>query len=338
MDSSHDRGPSPRVASLLPSATEIICALGAEANLVGVSHECDFPPRATSGKPVLTSTRVRKAPSSAAIDRNVREILRDALAVYDVDVEALERAAPDVIVTQDLCDVCAVSLEDVRRAVLTIARPSVRIVNLHPTRLEEVLRDVLTVGKAIGREREAIRVVAGMRARLGAVRARAAAIPGPRPTVLTIEWLDPVMVGGTWMPELVRIAGGRALVTRPGDHAPTLSQGELARLAPEVVVIKPCGFDLDRTRPEIGAFLDRLRNATGPREWPAVREGRVWIADGNAFFNRPGPRLADSAEILAACIHPGEFQDLARSHARSFEQLRDPSLRAGLSSRCDRDS
>jgi iron complex transport system substrate-binding protein len=309
----------PRVASLLPSATEIVCALGAEGSLVGVSHECDFPAPATRGKPVLTSTRVHKAGSSAAIDRGVREILRDALAVYEVDVEALERAAPDVIVTQDLCDVCAVSLEDVRSAIRTIAKPNIRIVNLHPTRLEEVLGDVLAVGQAIGREREAERVVAGMRARLAAVRARAERLPGPRPSVLTVEWLDPVMVGGTWMPELVSIAGGRALVTQAGDHAPTLSAQELARLAPEVVVIKPCGFDLERTRPEIPAFLDAVRAATRDREWPALREGRVWIADGNAFFNRPGPRLADSAEILAACLHPGEFGDLARLHAGAFE-------------------
>ena len=320
--------PPVRIASLLPSATEIVCALGAEADLVGISHECDFPPNATAGKPVLTSTRVLKSPSSSAIDRNVREILRDALAVYEVDVEALERAAPDVIVTQDLCDVCAVSLEDVRAAVRTIARPlgrSARIVNLHPTRLDEVLGDVLAVGEAIGREREARELVAGLRARLAAVRARAAAVPGPRPSVLTVEWLDPVMVGGTWMPELVEIAGGRALVTSPGDHAPTLGPGELERLAPDVVVIKPCGFDLERTRGEIDAFLGALP------PWSATREGRVWIADGNAFFNRPGPRIADSAEILAACVHPAAFGDLARRHARSFAQLRDPSLRAGLS-------
>ena len=317
--------PPLRIASLLPSATEIVCALGAEADLVGISHECDFPPAATAGKPVLTSTRVRKSPSSAAIDRNVREILRDALAVYEVDVEALERAAPDVIVTQDLCDVCAVSLEDVRAAVRTIARPagsSARIVNLHPTRLDEVLGDVLAVGEAIGREREAREVVAGLRERLAAVRSRAAAVPGPRPSVLTVEWLDPVMVGGTWMPELVEIAGGRALVTSAGDHAPTLGDADLARLAPDVVVIKPCGFDLERTRLEIEGFLER--HAT-------LRRATVWIADGNAFFNRPGPRIADSAEILAACVHPAAFADLARRHARSFEQLRDPSLRAGLS-------
>jgi iron complex transport system substrate-binding protein len=311
-----------------------VCALGAEADLVGVSHECDFPPRATRGKPVLTSTRVPKSGSSAAVDRSVREILRDALAVYSVDVEALERAAPDVIVTQDLCDVCAVSLEDVRRAVASLARPAtgkIRIVNLHPTRLEEVLSDVLTVGAAIGREREAQGIVAGMRARFAAIRARAEAIPGPRPSVLTIEWLDPVMVGGTWMPELVEIAGGRALVARPGDHAPTLSPDELARLAPDVVVIKPCGFDLERTRTEVGAFLEGIERATRSRPWPALASGKVWVADGNAFFNRPGPRIADSAEILAACIHPEAFADLARRHAQGFVQLRDPSLRAGIS-------
>jgi iron complex transport system substrate-binding protein len=323
---------SPRIASLLPSATEIVCALGAGPDLVGVSHECDFPADAVAGLPVLTSTRVRKSPASAEIDRDVRAILRDALAVYEVDVGALERAAPDVVVTQDLCDVCAVSLADVERAVRAIARPGVRIVNLHPTRLEEVLGDVLAVGEAIGRSAEAAEVVRGIRARLESVEARAAAIPGPRPAVLTVEWLEPVMVGGTWMPELVAIAGGAALAARAGDHAPTLGPAELARLAPDVVVIKPCGFDLARTRAEIASFLERIR----PFDWPATRAGRVWIADGNAYFNRPGPRIADSAEILAACVHPTAFADLGKRHARAFEPatLRDPSPGAGRSTPC----
>jgi iron complex transport system substrate-binding protein len=303
------------VASLLPSATEIVCALGAADDLVGVSHECDFPPEAVAGKPVLTSTRVRHGSDSAGIDRRVREILREALAVYDVDVPGLERAAPDVIVTQDLCDVCAVSLEDVRRAVREIARPGVRIVNLHPTRLDDVLRDVESVGEALGRPQEAAQVVRSMRERLAALRERAAAVPGPRPSVLTVEWLDPVMIGGTWMPELVEIAGGAPLVTRTGDHAPTLSPGGLGRLAPQVVLVKPCGFDLARTRAEIGAFLESIR----PHGWPAFRDRRIAIADGNAYFNRPGPRLVESAEILAACVHPGAFPDLVARHASAFE-------------------
>ena len=296
--------PLPRVATLLPAATEIVCALGLEEALVGVSHECDWPP-SVAAQAVLTSTRVGRGLPSAGIDRDVRSILRDALAVYDVDVDALARAAPDVIVTQDLCDVCAVSLEDVRAAVRVLANPGARIVNLHPTRLADIWNDIRKVGAALGREREAEELLAGLLARVERVRERAARIPA-RPAVLTIEWLDPVMIGGTWMPEMVEIAGGRPLVTKPGDHAPTLSREELAGLEPDVVLIKPCGFPLERTLAEI----DRVREVLA-----AVPGARTWIADGNAFFNRPGPRIVDSLEILAGCVHPEAFADLAARHA-----------------------
>jgi iron complex transport system substrate-binding protein len=306
-----------RVASLLPSATEIVCALGLEDALVGVSHECDWPP-SVAGRTVLTSTKVGKSWSSRDIDRDVRAVLRDALAVYDVDVAALGRAAPDVIVTQDLCDVCAVSYDDVCKAVAQIARPETVIVNLHPTRLAEVWDDVRKVGAATGREREADAFVAGLERRIAELARRSSRLSS-RPNVLTIEWIDPVMIGGTWMPELVEIAGGRALVTRAGDHAPTLSREQLAALdpAPDVVLVKPCGFDLERTRVESAA----LRDLFAAMPWPAVRDERVWLADGNAYFNRPGPRLVESAEILAAVVHPAEFTDLAERHRDALEQL-----------------
>jgi iron complex transport system substrate-binding protein len=300
--------------------------------LVGVSHECDFPP-AVAGLPVLTSARIGKPGTSGAgeltsagIDRDIRRILRNGLAIYDIDVEALARAAPDVILTQDLCEVCAVSFEDVKAAARALANPAVRIVNLRPTRLGDILKDIRDVGAALGREREALEVVADLASRIEAVRRRAAKISGASagsaasvltPAVLTIEWLDPVMVGGTWMPELVEIAGGRALVTRPGDPAPTLAPEALARLAPDVVVVKPCGFPLERTRQEIGPLLQLARDLG----WPASRQGRIWLADGNAYFNRPGPRIADSLEILAACVHPEEFANQAERYAGSFERV-----------------
>ncbi|MBL8863186.1 MAG: cobalamin-binding protein [Planctomycetes bacterium] len=306
-----------RIASLLPSATEILCALGLEDALVGISHECDFPP-SVAGRPVLTRTKVGHSWSSRTLDRDVRALLRDALAVYDIDIERLREVAPDVVVTQDLCDVCAVSYDDVCRAVAELARPDTRIVNLHPTRLADVWNDIRRVGATTGRAIEAERVVRDIEERLAGL-ARRAAQGATRPNVLTIEWLEPVMVGGTWMPELVAIAGGRALVTEPGAHAPTLSRADLARLdpAPDVVLVKPCGFALDRTRAE----LPLLRELLAGLSWPAVRDRRVWIADGNAYFNRPGPRLVDSAEILAACVHPAGFADLAARHAGGFERL-----------------
>jgi iron complex transport system substrate-binding protein len=270
------------------------------------------------GLPVLTSTKVRPRASSRDVDRDVRAVLRDALAVYDVDVEALERAAPDVIVTQDLCDVCAVSLDDVRAAVKKIAKSDARIVNLHPLKLADVWSDMMVVGGALGRLREADAAVQALLARVERVRERAS-VARVRPNVLTIEWIDPVMIGGTWMPELVEIAGGRALVTRPGDHAPTLELDALRTLgpAPDVVVVKPCGFDLARTLSEI----DVLRALFDALDWPAIREQRVWLADGNAYFNRPGPRIADSLEILAACVHPELFADMAERYRASFVRL-----------------
>ena len=300
-----------RIASLLPSATEIVCALGARADLVGRSHECDFPP-GLEDVPVLTSARVGPLPSSRAIDASVRSLLRDALAIYDIDVEGLRAARPDVIVTQDLCDVCAVSLGDVRAAVARLARQDVAIVNLHPLRLEDVWGDIARAADAIGRAAAGARLLAGLRARVADIARRVTMARARRPRVVTIEWIAPVMIGGMWMPELIALAGGEALVTRPGQHAPTLDQDALAALDPEVVLVKPCGFPLHRTVEE----LDVLREAL-PRGWRA----RVYLADGNAFFNRPGPRIVESLEILAACMHPELFEDFAAMHAGSFRGI-----------------
>jgi len=297
-----------RIASLLPSATEIVCALGARADLVGRSHECDFPPDVRH-LPVLTSARVGPLPSSKAIDRAVREVLRDALSIYEIDLDALRLASPDAIVTQDLCDVCAVSLSDVRSAVARLARQDVAIVNLHPTRLADIWADISRVAEAIGRTRSAAELISSLRARVDGIGSRAQRL-GSRPRVLTIEWIEPAMIGGMWMPELVTLAGGEPLVTAPGDHAPTCSLDRLASLEPDVVLIKPCGFDLPRTRAELPALRDAL-----PPGWRA----RTYLADGNAYFNRPGPRIVESLEILAACIHPEAFEDFARKHATSFE-------------------
>lgn len=299
-----------RIASLLPSATEIVCALGARTELVGRSHECDFPP-GIEEVPVLTSARIGPLPSSRAIDAAVRDVLRDALAIYEIDLEGLRSARADLIVTQDLCDVCAVSLQDVRSAVARLAQKDVAIVNLHPMRLDDIWSDLARVAEAIGRGGLGTRIVDGLRARVTEV-ARRAAAAGRRPRVLTIEWLAPVMVGGMWMPELVALSGGEPLLTRAGEHAPTPQPDQLAALDPEVVLVKPCGFPLRRTLKE----LDELR-AGLPRGWRA----RVYAADGNAYFNRPGPRIVESLEILAACVHPQAFPDFARKHAGSFVEV-----------------
>jgi iron complex transport system substrate-binding protein len=298
-----------RVVSLLPSATEIVCALGAEAELVGISHECDFPP-SLRGRTVLTASRLGAGGSSGEIDRAVRSLVADALSIYAIDEAALALLAPDLIITQDLCEVCAVSLDDVRAAVSRLAeRADVRIVSLHPTRLADVLDDVLRVGEALGRVDTARVVRESLEARIEAIRARAQA-SSVRPRVASIEWLEPLMLGGTWMPELIELAGGVPVGVRAGEPAPTITVVELAALEPEILLIKPCGFTLERTLAE-RELIERLRPDLSP-------SARVYVADGNAYFNRSGPRLVESLEILAACVAPEQFPALARAHAQSF--------------------
>lgn len=301
-----------RIASLLPSATEIVCTLGGQPWLVGRSHECDFPDGLES-TPILTRPRRSLPSSSADIDRTIRAIVEDATAVYELDVEGLRYAAPDIVVTQDLCDVCAVSLDDVRRSLSQITDRDIAVVSLKPQRLSDVWDSVRAVGRALGRDTEAAQVVDELIARCESVAERARRV-GNSPAVLTIEWMDPIMIGGTWMPELVQMAGGTPLVTQPGQHAPTLSFEALCALDPDIVIVKPCGFTLETTRAELHSLYKNLPWNT----WRAVSERRVYLADGNAFFNRPGPRLVESLEILAACIHPSAFGDLAERHAAAF--------------------
>jgi iron complex transport system substrate-binding protein len=306
-----------RIVSLLPAATEMVCALGLRDQLVGVSHECDFPAD-VAGLPVLTRPRAAFPPDSEGIDRAVREVMESALSVYEVEAERLVGLRPDLVVTQDLCDVCAVSREQVCAAVAEMAGPEVQVASLTPTRLEHLFDDLARLGEATGRQDEAARQIASLKGRLDELARRADAV-GHRPNVLTLEWLAPPMVGGTWMPELVACAGGTTLAASPGDHAPQLTPEQLAALdpAPDVVLIKPCGFDMARTLGEWELLVDLL----APMPWPAIARGGVWLADGNAYFNRPGPRLVDSAEILAACVHPEVFVDLAEQHAAGFVRL-----------------
>ncbi|HEY1697590.1 MAG TPA: ABC transporter substrate-binding protein [Polyangiaceae bacterium] len=302
-----------RIVSLLPSATEIVCALGASESLVGISHECDFPDDIRD-RAVLTSARIDPHGSSRAIDAAVRAVIHDALSIYVVDEEKLAELAPDVIVTQDLCEVCAVSLDDVRAAVARLAhRDHVRIVSLRPTRLDDLVGDVGRVAAAIGREQTGAALRSALTARMGAVARRAARAPD-RPRVVSLEWIDPVMLGGTWMPELIELAGGVPVGVTAGKPAPTVAPGALADLRPDVVVVKPCGFSLERTLAERDV-LERLIDVFGVR-------ARVYVTDGNAFFNRPGPRLVESLEIMAACVHPERFVDFAATHASVIRRLR----------------
>lgn len=291
----------PRVVSLLPSATEIVAALGGADWLVGRSHECDFPP-AIRGLPVCTAPSFPVDGDSAEIDRRVKEALRDALAVYTVHTDILAAVRPDVVVTQAQCDVCAVSLDEVERAIAGMVGGAPRLVSLQPTGLADVWDDIERVAAALGVPERGGTLVDGLRARVDALAARAAAQPG-RPTVACIEWLDPPMAAGNWVPELVALAGGANLFGTAGAHSPWLAWEDLRAADPDVIVLLPCGFDLARTRAELSSLAAR----PGWTALRAVREGGVYLTDGNQYFNRSGPRLVESLEILAELLHPTVF-------------------------------
>jgi iron complex transport system substrate-binding protein len=292
---------SPRVASLLASATEIVCALGARDLLVARSHECDYPAEVIV-LPAVTAPKLDTSLPSGRIDRAVKRLVEQALSVYHVDAAALRALAPDIIVTQTQCAVCAVSEDDVVAALAdwTGARP--RIVSLLPNGLDDVFADIRHVARALDRRENGEALVRHMRARMDAIAAQAADLPRPR--VACIEWIEPLMAAGNWMPELIALAGGANVIGEAGQHSPWLSFDRLAAADPDVILILPCGFAIARTRAELAPLAGRA-------EWRnlrAVRAGRVYLADGNQYFNRPGPRLAESVEILAEILHPARFR------------------------------
>ena len=291
-----------RIVTLLPSATEIVCALGFRAELVGRSHECDFPAGIES-LPVLTEPKFKVEGTSAEIDERVKKIVGEALSVYRVDAARLRELQPDVIVTQSQCEVCAVSESDVEAAVAEWLGTRPRIVSLAPYALADVFEDMRRVAAALGEPDRGAEVTAALRARLEAIAARAATAKA-RPTFACVEWIDPMMSAGNWMPELVAMAGGTNLFGKAGEHSLWMKFDELAAKDPEVIMISPCGFPMNRSRRELPTLTGNPRW----RDLRAVREKRVFVADGNQFFNRPGPRIVESLEILAEILHPELFR------------------------------
>ncbi len=286
-----------RIATLLPSATEIVCALGLADKIVAVTHECDYPPEIRNRPIVVRPLVDSESHSSGEIDAQVEAALGRGEPLYRIDAETLAASRPDLLITQDLCDVCAVPSMDVD-AVLGALPGSPRVLRLHPHSLDDILSDILEVGAASGREVEARRVVAGLRARIARVEA---AVRGrPRPRVFCMEWLDPPFCGGHWMPEIVELAGGEEVIGRPGRPSVRVAWSEIARAGPEVVVLTVCGFGVARTRQEVAAI------ASHPtwRALPAVRARRVYVSDASSYFSRSGPRIVDGLEILAAILHP----------------------------------
>jgi iron complex transport system substrate-binding protein len=288
-----------RIVSLLPSATEIICALGLEADLVGVTHECDYPPQ-VKALPKVTRTLIPHDAISREIDTLVREQLQTQRALYTLDMPVLEALRPDLLVTQALCDVCAVSQAEVTAAACSLPG-SPRVMNLEPMSLEQVFETLLLVGEATGTVESAEAVVEGLWSRVRTVSMRTKAIAREeRPGVVFLEWIDPPFNGGHWNPRLIDLAGGVALLGTAGQPSRTLAWEEVVAAQLEVLFIACCGFSAERTMEDVPI----LRAQPGWSNLPAVRNGRVYLTDGNAYFSRPGPRLVDSLEILGHALHP----------------------------------
>lgn len=291
--------PDLRIVSLIASATEIACALGFQDSLVGRSHECDYP-TPVKGLPQVTSPKFPCDGTSYEIDQKVKAIVAESLSVYRVDARKLEQLKPSHILTQDHCEVCAVSLSDVEEAVCQILNFRADVVSLSPDCLADIFADVMRVAGALGSPEKGEELNAKLKKRMDDI-AYASGRATARPRVAFIEWISPAMVGGNWMPELIDMAGGENLIGRAGAHSPQIEMAELQNLDPEIVIIAPCGFDIARTGREAHLVAGALAGTS------ALKTGKVYLADGNQYFNRPGPRIVDSLEILAELIHPETF-------------------------------
>jgi iron complex transport system substrate-binding protein len=291
----------PRIVSLLPGATEIVAALGAADALVGRSHECDFPP-AVMAVPACTALKHALSGDSSAVHRDITALIEQALGIYRVDAGLLKALKPDIVITQSQCEVCAVSEGDLRVALAGWLGTPPEVVSLAPATLAEVADSFRTVAVAIGRPAAGEALAGRMLDRIADLAARTAAL-GDRPRVATIEWIEPLMTAGNWVPELVAAAGGENLFGTVGEHSPWLEWDAFLPRDPDVIVGMPCGFDLAHGE----AGMVSLAAKDGWNSLRAVQAGHVAIADGNRYFSRPGPRLADSAEILAEIFHPDTF-------------------------------
>ncbi|HEY0426721.1 MAG TPA: cobalamin-binding protein [Pyrinomonadaceae bacterium] len=297
-----------KIVSLLPSATEIVCALGLEENLVGITHECDFPPN-ISGRPRLTASRIsHETMTSAEIDHAVRSQLDGHGSIYDLDVDALERLNPDLIITQELCEVCAVSYKTVEKAA-RIHAAGAQVVSLEPNTIEDIFENIKTVGTLTGTSEKAAEVVANLQNRLDKVREQTETIKN-WPRVFMLEWLEPPFAPGHWTPEQTEIAGGECILGEAGKRSVTTTYREIFESKPEVLVLIPCGYYAK----DILRQLENTHFPPGWREIPAIKNGEVWALDATSYFSRPAPRVVDGVEILAKIFHaeifgaPGEAE------------------------------
>jgi len=300
-----------RIVSFLPSATEMACALGLEDRLFGISHECDFPPSVRSKAVVVRSTLALEQMTQAEIDAAVSACLRESLSLYAVDEAAIRAIKPDLVLTQDLCQVCAPSGNEVVR-LLNVLPAKPRVLYLTPKSLREIFDNLLELGDATGQTEKAASLKRAYEARLSEL----AAITKPlhRPRVFCMEWTDPIYCCGHWVPEMVRIAGGRDDLGRDGTDSVRIAWENVLDYRPEVLIVMPCGYGLQKSAELARSLFDR----PGYAELPAASEGRVFAVDANAYFARPGPRVVEGAELLAHLIHP----DVVRwSNPAAFQRI-----------------
>ena len=291
-----------KIVSLLPSSTEIAFALGLGNDIIGVSHECDFPEEAKT-KSVLTKSKINSFKRSDEIDKDVVQLVKNGLSVYDIDENKLKELQPDIILTQDQCEVCAVSLKDVQEATNKFIC-NAKIISLRPSALNDILADIKTIGKETGKEKMANELVKNLQLRIDNIKNKTKNLAN-KPKVCCIEWIEPVIVAGNWVPEMVEIAGGINIIGKKGQHSKKLELKEILKQQPDKIVISPCGFKVYQT-------INDIEFLTKKPEWKelkAVKNNEVYIVDGNSYFNRPSHRIVDTLEILAAIIHPELFEE-----------------------------
>ncbi|MDZ7719097.1 MAG: cobalamin-binding protein [Balneolaceae bacterium] len=307
-----------RILSLLPSATEIICKLGFEDQLVGRSHECDYPKSITE-LPVLTNSTVKNTGKSIEIDKNIKSLLENGLSIFSVKADLLAEINPDIVFTQDHCEVCAVSLKDVKSAVREHCGKGTEVVSLSPTNLDEIAQSIYKIGQVLQAEEKAKQLVSQLKLRMDIIRNTVIGEPVKR--VVCLEWIDPLMTGGNWIPELLEIVGAEYLLSEPGKHSPWIQWEDLLNENPDVILIMPCGYNIEQTTNEMHLL-------TQNEDWntlKAVQSNEVYILDGNRYFNRPGPSIFDSTRILAEILHPHLFKPVHHKEGwiRVNEQLQD---------------
>ncbi len=315
----------PRIVSFLPSATEIACALGLADSIVGITHECDYPPEIKSKPVVVRNVLPIETMTQGEIDRAVAERMREGKSLYQIDEQLLRVLAPDLIMTQNLCQVCAPSGNEVSQVLKALPRAP-QILWLTPQSLSQIFDNVRELGAATNRTEEAEALVNDCQLRLERLKHRVSKA-STTPRVFCMEWLDPVFASGHWVPELVKIAGGIDELGRERGESVRVTWDEITAWAPEVLVIMPCGFDLQHTMKQVWSVFGR--QSTSPFfDLPAVRNNRVYAVDANSFFARPGPRVVEGAELLAQLIHPELFE---ATHSASFRQIDVPQLKGSVS-------